>query len=87
MCFCMNSAKIQRIYMNSVENKLTSAFNRMNSAQKRNFLSTFSLLQREKHRKNLKSARNKRYYQHHKDKILEKQSLKNKLYADFIQRH
>jgi len=71
-------------YMNSAENQLKSALNRMNSTQKKSFLSLLLLLSKEKHRKKLQSVRNKRYYQRHKDKILAKQRIKNKLYADFV---
>lgn len=38
----------------------------------------------EKHRKSLQSARNKRYYQRNRDKILAKQRIKNELYKKMI---
>jgi len=66
--------------MNSDMNDVISAFNRMNSTQKRAFLNEI----RQLHRKNLRSARNKRYYQRHKEKILAKQKLKNEIYANFV---
>lgn len=66
--------------MNSDINAVISAVNHMNSTQKQQFLNALRLI---KH-KNLRSARNKRYYQRHKDKILAKNKLKNKIYADFI---
>lgn len=75
MCFCMDSAK----------NQVIRVFKHSNSAQKRELLTIAMLFQREKHRKKMKSLRNKRYYRRHKDQILKKQQLKNKLYADFIQ--
>ncbi|GAH97618.1 unnamed protein product [marine sediment metagenome] len=75
MCFYMEIAKKQvvRVYKDP------------KSTQKREILAIATLFQHEKHRKKMQSARNKRYYQRHKDKILEKQRLKNKLYEDFIQ--
>jgi len=85
MCFYMNSAKIQRVYVNSAENQLRSALNRMNSTQKQAFLSMARLFQRENHRKTLKSARDRRYYQRHKDKILAKQKLKTAIYNKVVQ--
>jgi hypothetical protein len=59
----------------------------MNSTQKGQLLSIIGLIAREKHRKKLKSARNKRYYQKHKDEILQKNKLKNQLYKKFIENH
>jgi hypothetical protein len=57
----------------------------MNSPQKRAFIEIITLIAREQHRKKLKSARNKRYYQKHKDEILQKSKIKNQLYKKFIQ--
>ena len=57
----------------------------MNNAQKRAFIEIITLVAREKHRKKLKSARNKRYYQKHKDEILQKNKIKHQLYKKLIQ--
>lgn len=52
----------------------------MNLAEKQALVDILRLFQREKHRKTMKSARNRRYYQSHKDKILAKQKLKNAIF-------
>jgi hypothetical protein len=56
----------------------------MNSAQNQAIIDLFCLIQREKHRKKLKSARDKRYYAKNKAKILAKNKIKNNLYKKFI---
>ena len=66
--------------MISDRNALISAYNRMNSTQKQEFINKISLIQSKK----LRSARNKRYYQRHKHEILAKQKLKNEIYANFV---
>jgi len=38
-----------------------------------------------KHEKKLKSERNKRYYQSHRDIILKKNKIKNELYRQYIE--
>lgn len=58
----------------------------MNNAQKRAFIEILTLLAREKHRKKLKSMRNKRYYQKNKEEILHKNKIKNELYKKLIQK-
>lgn len=57
----------------------------MNSAQNQALINLIRLVQREKHRKKMKSARNKRYYQRHKDKILAKQRVKTAIYNKIVQ--
>jgi hypothetical protein len=59
----------------------------MNSAEQQLIVDYLQLKARELHQKKLKSARNKRYYQKHKDEILQKNKIKNQLYKKFIQNY
>jgi len=71
--------------MDFTEKQVISIINHMSSAQKQAIANKIHLIQREKHRKLVRSARNKRYYQRHKDKILAKQKIKNAIYNKFVQ--
>lgn len=73
--------------MNFDKKSVKRVYKSSTSSKKDGIDSVLTLIQHEKHRKKMESARNKRYYQRHRDKILEKQHLKNKLYAEFIQHH
>lgn len=66
--------------MNSDLNALISVINSMNPKQKQKIVNEIRAISSKKKR----SERNKRYYQRHKDKILAKNKVKNKIYADFI---
>jgi len=57
----------------------------MNEKQIKGFLTLLNAYRREKHRKTLKSKQNKRYYQRHKNELLEKNRIKNELYKKFVQ--
>ncbi|GAH27218.1 unnamed protein product [marine sediment metagenome] len=81
----LNSTFFMCFYMDSAKKQVITDVKRVYKSQKESILPIVQLFQREKHRKKMKALRNKRYYQRHKDKILKKQQLKNKLYADFIQ--
>jgi len=71
--------------MDLTEKQVISIINHMSFAQKQALDNKIRLVQREKHRKQVRSARNQRYYQRHKDKILAKQKIKNVIYNKFAQ--
>ena len=66
------------------KNQLIQQLNSLNPTQKRYILEAFNIIQQEKHRKKLKSARNKRHYLKNRTNILAKQKIANQLMKEFM---
>jgi len=58
----------------------------MNLTEKQVLNGIIRLVKRENHRKALKKARNKRYYQKHRADILARERIKNELYRELVKR-
>ena len=71
---------------NSDEKQLIQQINSLNPTQKRLILDAINIIQREKRRKKLKSASDRRYYQKNRSKILVKRKIANQLMKNFIEK-